>query len=279
MTLFLIASLWLSPTQAVEAKATPAAALDAIKKQYEERYQKWGQELQAAKTPEEEKKLFETHRRNAQEAVLQALQLAKQHPQEPAAFDALEWIVTGGLGYCSETWEALDLVAQRHIANSKVGMICRYARIYRLSYAGTEALLRDALAKNPNHDVQGSACFALAEVLQEYGQLAKRLKDDDKSGRFLPAPLRDRLKTSDATKLLAESEALYERTVKKFDDVKGDGTSRSLGQHAVAALFRMRHLQIGKVAPEIEGEDIDGKRFKLSDYRGKVVVLDFWGHW
>ena len=36
---------------------------------------------------------------------------------------------------------------------------------------------------------------------------------------------------------------------------------------------------IGQVAMEIDGEDIDGQRFKLSDYRGKVVVLDFWGHW
>ena len=33
------------------------------------------------------------------------------------------------------------------------------------------------------------------------------------------------------------------------------------------------------LAPEIEGEDIDGVPFKLSDYRGKVVVLDFWGNW
>src|SRR5262249_29835727 len=38
-------------------------------------------------------------------------------------------------------------------------------------------------------------------------------------------------------------------------------------------------LQVGNLAPEIEGEDIDGKNFKLSDYRGKVVLLDFWGHW
>lgn len=32
-------------------------------------------------------------------------------------------------------------------------------------------------------------------------------------------------------------------------------------------------------APEITGVDVDGKEFKLSDYRGKVVVLDFWGFW
>ncbi len=38
-------------------------------------------------------------------------------------------------------------------------------------------------------------------------------------------------------------------------------------------------LAIGKPAPEISGEDVDGVKFKLSDYRGKVVVLDFWGDW
>jgi hypothetical protein len=32
-------------------------------------------------------------------------------------------------------------------------------------------------------------------------------------------------------------------------------------------------------APEIAGEDLDGVPFRLSDYRGKVVVLDFWGDW
>ena len=30
--------------------------------------------------------------------------------------------------------------------------------------------------------------------------------------------------------------------------------------------------------PDIEGEDQDGQRFKLSDYRGKVVLLDIWYH-
>ena len=31
-----------------------------------------------------------------------------------------------------------------------------------------------------------------------------------------------------------------------------------------------------RTAPRIEGEDLTGKRFKLSDFRGKVVLLDFW---
>ncbi len=53
----------------------------------------------------------------------------------------------------------------------------------------------------------------------------------------------------------------------------------ALVETAKGELFEMRNLSIGKVAPEIEGADVDGNKFKLSNYRGKVVVLDFWGDW
>ncbi len=47
--------------------------------------------------------------------------------------------------------------------------------------------------------------------------------------------------------------------------------------------FNPTGLQVGTdidlLAPEITGNDIDGIEFKLSDYRGKVVMLDFWGDW
>ena len=36
---------------------------------------------------------------------------------------------------------------------------------------------------------------------------------------------------------------------------------------------------IGEMAPEIEGVDLDGVEFKLSDYRGQVIMLDFYGDW
>lgn len=36
---------------------------------------------------------------------------------------------------------------------------------------------------------------------------------------------------------------------------------------------------VGMMAPDISGPDIDGVDFKLSDYRGKVVMVDFWGDW
>jgi hypothetical protein len=38
-------------------------------------------------------------------------------------------------------------------------------------------------------------------------------------------------------------------------------------------------LAVGKPAPEIIGRDASGKEMRLSEFRGKVVVLDFWGFW
>lgn len=52
-----------------------------------------------------------------------------------------------------------------------------------------------------------------------------------------------------------------------------------LKERAEGSLFAAENIQIGKTAPEIVGEDQDGVEFKLSEYRGKVVVLDFWGDW
>ena len=39
------------------------------------------------------------------------------------------------------------------------------------------------------------------------------------------------------------------------------------------------NLMLGKEAPNIVGSDLDGVRFELSDYRGKVVAIVFSGHW
>jgi hypothetical protein len=36
---------------------------------------------------------------------------------------------------------------------------------------------------------------------------------------------------------------------------------------------------VGARAPEITGSDLEGLPFQLSDCRGKLVLLDFWGVW
>jgi cytochrome oxidase Cu insertion factor (SCO1/SenC/PrrC family) len=81
----------------------------------------------------------------------------------------------------------------------------------------------------------------------------------------------------DDAKVIGEVEAAFERAAEKYGDVKLSGGD-TVAERAKAELFEVRHLRVGKQAPDIEGEDQDGKRFKLSDYRGKVVLLDFWSY-
>lgn len=77
---------------------------------------------------------------------------------------------------------------------------------------------------------------------------------------------RDREKNADkAEQLMAQAETLC-----------GD---HWLGDKIRGPKFAQEKLQVGLVAPNIQGEDMDGVKFALADYRGKVVVLDFWGFW
>ncbi|MGI8924867.1 MAG: peroxiredoxin family protein [Fimbriimonadales bacterium] len=63
--------------------------------------------------------------------------------------------------------------------------------------------------------------------------------------------------------------------------------TRMIGQYpktkaaarAKAAIFAMDNLVVGATAPDFRATDQDGVAFNLSDYRGKVTVVVFWGFW
>ena len=61
---------------------------------------------------------------------------------------------------------------------------------------------------------------------------------------------------------------------------------KPIARLAVVSLLLLTTLPaISQPAPAhtftIQGDQflLDGKPFKLSDYKGKVVLLDFWGFW
>ena len=54
---------------------------------------------------------------------------------------------------------------------------------------------------------------------------------------------------------------------------------KTYADHARGFVYEIDHLQLGMRAPDFEATDENGTRFALSDYAGKVVVVDFWGFW
>jgi hypothetical protein len=121
----------------------------------------------------------------------------------------------------------------------------------------SEILLRTLLDNDSRREVQGLASLTLAQEL-------KRRLEMTRSGD-----------EATASQVRTEIEKLLRRASEQLGDVKlaAGGT---VGDKAQLELNDILHLAVGRVAPEIEGQDQDGNKFKLSDYRGKVVLLDFW---
>jgi hypothetical protein len=109
--------------------------------------------------------------------------------------------------------------------------------------------------------------------------------------RFMSAGMKTQVALSAGNMLRSQYEQAVKAKAKDADELYekaqtyfAEGAKKHAGKAALAtqfkdALYLLEKLSIGKVAPEIEAEDLDGKKFKLSDYRGKVVVIDFWGNW
>lgn len=57
-----------------------------------------------------------------------------------------------------------------------------------------------------------------------------------------------------------------------------DAEKRATGDELIAA-YEKENVLVGARAVDFSAATVDGHRFKLSDYRGKVVLLDFYGFW
>ena len=96
----------------------------------------------------------------------------------------------------------------------------------------------------------------------------------------------ERVAKLDSDALVTAATAALERVISRYADINGEVklngrivVSGTLGGQAKPVLNEITQLSVGNVAPEITAEDLEGVPFKLSDYRGKVVMIDFWGHW
>lgn len=168
------------------------------------------------------------------------------------------------------------LLLRDYLMSDALEPICDRMRYqYRLE---VENALRGMLEKNPHRQVKGAACLALAQFLHDKLRMAN-LADDrpelrERYAAVFGANYLPELRHRRDSGLASEIEALFERAAVEFTDVKV--RAGVVGEIAKLELYKIRKLSVGKPAPATEGVDQNGESFKLSDYRGKVVLLYFW---
>ena len=153
--------------QPTKEPAAPAKQYQALVKVYQEATKTYLEAFTKAKTFEERMKVFEENYPKPEKLAPRFLALAEQYPQDPAAFEALTWIVVN----CASTpariparAKAVAILSRDHARSEKLGPMCQtFANGYDEE---TEILLTAILDKNPSKDVQAEACLAL---VQQYG--------------------------------------------------------------------------------------------------------------
>lgn len=232
-----------------EAKLAFAKELIALEVEFKEARSAVFTEMR--KLPrEEQSSYFRENRPDPEEYVPRFFDLAERAAGTEVALGAYRWVIVN-----SQEDEnflvSMDVLMRGHIDSDGMVEICG-ALMRRRNGVDT---LEEILAESRNPKVQGNACY----------NIAKRYADGLDRGQGPPTARED-------------AERYLEKVIAEYASFPCFG-GPTLGDAAKRTLFAIRNLVIGKTAPDIEGEDIDGNAFKLSDYRGKVVVLDFWGNW
>jgi hypothetical protein len=153
----------------------------------------------------------------------------------------------------------LERAVKNHVKSPKLGDLLENAMALsrQAGQPETEAFLDQVIAESPHALPKAWAYYWKGKAIQQ----ANRPKRD-------------------ATE---EEKAALAAALKRADEMFAAAAPLAAGtEHADkigAPIFEKERLQPGMEVPEVAGEDVDGVAFKLSDYRGKVVLIDFWGFW
>ncbi|MCY2958856.1 MAG: hypothetical protein NTY35_01730 [Planctomycetota bacterium] len=227
------------------AKAGDSARTTDVKrilKAFADEQNAWMEPYRALKTSEERAAYAAEKPRPSPDPTAKLLwPIVDAESKDDASFTALEWLVRNDR---TGTDRAAELLVANFLKDE------RLASVVPALARGEKAveLLGRVAAESPHRAVQGAATY----------EQASALKDE---------------KEYDEAKVVA----LLESVLKDYADVPRG--KKTLGDYAKGDLREIQVFAVGKVAPDIVGEDIGGTPFKLSDYRGKVVMVDFWGDW
>ncbi|MEN3943557.1 redoxin domain-containing protein [Prosthecobacter sp. SYSU 5D2] len=239
--------------QTVLTTATAHEQIRSIIDKYENTVRANTQKIIAA-TTEEEKARYRSSVPSAAPYASQVLAVVQAHPTDPGSVTGVTWLITQAAAF-PESETALELLATTHSASAGIAPAVKALEFRPLEKAGP--ILETIRQKNPHSEEKAAALYAL-------GMLHFR--------RFDAA-----LSPAEAEVSKQISMDCFQEIIASYGDVKIQGFP--IADQAGRMLFEMSSLSVGSITPEIEGTDLDGQTFKLSDYRGQHVVLVFWGGW
>jgi thiol-disulfide isomerase/thioredoxin len=243
--LLVIAPLAAQDRPADEKGSDRVKQFEAVQKDYVKAVPGVQKKLEEARTPEEQKAIFAKLNK---EFAPRIVKLVEADPKDKLSFNMLVWALRA---LPNTDARVFDLLGEHWAKDAKMKLLCQFFASQPPEGAGK--FFEKVLANNSDKDTKGLACFALAKLHAD-----KADKGDKKA--------------------LGEAEKFYERVGKEFTEVEL-AKGITLGDMAKGGLFEIRHLQIGMKVPNIESEDLEGKKVQLKDYKGKVVVLDIWATW
>lgn len=151
-----------------------------------------------------------------------------------------------------QAWEVVELLLSEHMQSRSMEELSGELRYAAHEHGEGRVLeaLRAIVAESPHERVRAGALFTLGAVLLESDQAGNK----------------------------AEGRDCFEAVIEEYGKLAYGGSS-TYEAAATGYLYELEHLQLGMTAPDFESVDENGAKWKLSDYKGKVVVVDFWGNW
>jgi thiol-disulfide isomerase/thioredoxin len=205
---------------------------------------------------------------------------ARKNAEDDSAVLALEAVLelNPAEGKAKARKEAIELLKKEYVRSKQILPILRTLTNQSVGLGGDAALLEivKAVAKeNPDKLTRATALDELASSLEFQAlEAVKLLRDEKRLAEYEKLFGRDVVRKfvdsgDDAKKeverLRKTLESDYAGVIVSNDDTNNDDAKGA--------------LKVGAKAPETACADVFGLPVKLSDYTGKVVVLDFWATW
>lgn len=132
----------------------------------------------------------------------------------------------------------------------------------------------------------------LSSLLMSYNEIGEKYSSQMRNGKidmkdFRKGMNKERLdflfqnpnNTVSLTNILEYSNSLAKDSLQLFYDKLDDNLKNSKNGIALKNSFEIENIEVGEQFIDIVAKDLEGNTVKLSDFKDKVIVLDFWAYW